>query len=230
MKKIISGIYKITNNVTGEFYIGCSTNIARRWKCHKTRYKATNSKEYNKPLYQAMRQYGLDSFKFEIVEEVEDLDELFNREYEHIEANNACELGYNENYGGENHGRAKLCADDVADIRERYGELESKRIVYLDYCNKIGERGFHKVWNGYTWPGIRMDVYTPENKRYHKYDTGSAGQTNSRTKLSNEEVLSIRSRKDNGEKRADVYEDYKDKMQYGSFTNLWYGCNWKSIA
>ena len=30
----ISGVYKITNTVTGDFYIGSSKNIERRWKAH----------------------------------------------------------------------------------------------------------------------------------------------------------------------------------------------------
>lgn len=229
-KNIVSGIYKITNTSTEEFYVGCSTNIWRRWECHCTRYKNASGKEYNKPLYQAMREYGLKAFKIEILEEVPETEDIFKREYHYIKELNACENGYNEEYGGENHGRAKLCADDVADIRERYGLLESKRSVYIDYSNKIGERGFHKVWNGYTWPDIRMDVYTPENKKYHKNDTGSAGETNSRTRLTNEEVLSIRARKKAGEKREVVYEDYKDRLTSGSFKNLWYGYNWKNVA
>lgn len=231
MSKIItSGIYKITNTVTKEFYVGCSTNIQKRWQTHCTRYKNVSSKEYNKPLYQAMREYGLNSFVIEILEEVPEIENIFKREYFYIKELNACENGYNEEYGGEKHGRAKLCADDVADIRERYGLLESKRNVYIDYSNKIGKKGFHKVWNGYTWPDIRMDVYTPENKAYYKNDTGSAGETNSRTKLTNEEVANIRVRKKAGEKQADVYEEFKDRLTRGSFRNLWYGYNWKNIA
>lgn len=229
-KNIISGVYKITNKETNEFYIGCSTNISQRWESHRTRYKNSSSREYNKKLYRAFREYGLESFTFEILEEVTDFSALFKREAYYINYLCACECGYNEPYGGENHGRAKLCADDVADIRERYALLESKRSVYVDYADKIGERGFHKVWNGYTWPDIRMDVYTPENKKYHKNDTGSPAETNSRAKLTNEEVMSIRARKEAGENKYDVYETYKERMSFGSFKNMWYGYNWKNIA
>lgn len=31
----VSGVYKITNTVTGDFYIGSSKNVKRRWTEHK---------------------------------------------------------------------------------------------------------------------------------------------------------------------------------------------------
>lgn len=66
---IISGIYKITNIVTGDFYIGSSKNIKRRWKDHR---KITTRNKYNSyPLYKDMILYGLGNFKFEILEECE---------------------------------------------------------------------------------------------------------------------------------------------------------------
>lgn len=226
----ISGVYKITNVITNEFYIGCSTNIYKRWSSHKTRFKEKSSKEYNKLLYAAMREYGINNFKFEILEEVNELEDIFEREKIHIIKLDAYENGYNEHANGENHGRAKLTAQDVVDIRERYGEQETKRSVYIDYSNKISPRGFHKIWNGYTWTDILMEVYTEENKTYHKNNTGFKGETNPKTKLSNADVVCIRTRKEARENKEDVYEDYKDKVTFGSFKNIWYGYNWKNIA
>lgn len=230
MEKVLSGVYRITNTLNGKFYIGCSTNIKRRWSAHRTRYKQASNKEYNRPLYKAIREDGIENFNFDILELVDDREKLYSREYFFIKELHACQNGYNEDYGGENHGRAKLTADDVVDIRERYAEHESKRNVYLDYCYKIGERGFHKVWNGYTWPDIKMDVYTKENKDFHKHDTGSPGELNKRTALTNEEVFLIRKKKTEGERARKVYEPFKNKLTFGSFMNIWYGCNWKNIA
>ena len=69
MKKI-SGIYKITNTVTNDFYIGSSKNIKHRWSEHKC--KSTWNRYPNKQLYHDMRKYGLDKFVFEILAEAEE--------------------------------------------------------------------------------------------------------------------------------------------------------------
>ena len=65
----ISGIYKITNTITGDFYIGSSKNVKERWISHKC--KSTWKNYPNNPLYQDMKKYGVDSFAFEILEVVE---------------------------------------------------------------------------------------------------------------------------------------------------------------
>ena len=69
MKKI-SGIYKITNTITGDFYIGSSKNVKRRWRSHKN--PSTWNRYSNNPMYQDMQKYGVDKFAFEILEEVEE--------------------------------------------------------------------------------------------------------------------------------------------------------------
>ena len=67
MKKI-SGVYKITNTVTGDFYIGSSKDVKHRWACHKC---PSTWKNYpNKQLYKDMQKYGVDKFDFQILAEV----------------------------------------------------------------------------------------------------------------------------------------------------------------
>ena len=68
MKKI-SGVYKITNAVTGDSYIGSSKDVKRRWREHKKPSVWKNNP--NNPLYKDMRKYGVDKFDFQILEEVE---------------------------------------------------------------------------------------------------------------------------------------------------------------
>ena len=66
----ISGIYKITNTVTGDCYIGSSNDVKRRWADHK---KPSTWKRFpNNQLYQDMRKYGKDKFVFELLAEVEE--------------------------------------------------------------------------------------------------------------------------------------------------------------
>ena len=72
----ISGIYKITNTVTNNFYIGSSKNVKQRLASHKC--QSTWNKQTNNPMYLDMKKYGVDKFVFEILEvvEVEKLKEI----------------------------------------------------------------------------------------------------------------------------------------------------------
>ena len=65
----ISGVYKITNTITNDFYIGSSKDVKKRWREHKC--KSTWNKCSNNPMYQDMIKYGTDKFAFEILAEVE---------------------------------------------------------------------------------------------------------------------------------------------------------------
>ena len=69
----ISGIYKITNTITGDFYIGSSKNVKKRWYNHRCPSKWEQSPGMK--LYQAFIKYGLNSFTFEIIEETDNLKE-----------------------------------------------------------------------------------------------------------------------------------------------------------
>ena len=60
----ISAVYKIVNMVTGDFYVGSSKNVKKRWASHKW---PSNWKLYpNNPLYQDMQKYGVDKFDFQL--------------------------------------------------------------------------------------------------------------------------------------------------------------------
>lgn len=79
----ISAVYKITNTVTGDFYIGSSKNVKKRWADHKC--KSTWNKCLNNPMYLDMKEFGVDKFSFEILEEVE-IASLKEAEQQFIEA------------------------------------------------------------------------------------------------------------------------------------------------
>ena len=78
----ISGIYKITNTVTGEFYIGSSNDVKQRLACHKC--KSTWKNHPNNPLYKDMQKYGVDKFEFQVIAEIE-IEQLKKTEQEFIE-------------------------------------------------------------------------------------------------------------------------------------------------
>ena len=67
----ISGVYKITNKVTGDFYIGSSKNIKFRWAWHW--WPSAWKKQPNFRLYKDMARLGKDNFTFEVLEETVEL-------------------------------------------------------------------------------------------------------------------------------------------------------------
>lgn len=92
----MTGIYKITNLVDNKFYIGSSKkDIKQRWNRHKWELK--NNRHGNKKLQNAYNKYGLGSFKFEILEIVNDIDLIPEIEKKYIIKYGALErdIGYN---------------------------------------------------------------------------------------------------------------------------------------
>ena len=69
----ISGVYKITNNITGDFYIGSSNDIKHRWASHRS--PSAHKQLPNSKLYKDMTSYGLDNFTIEVIEETDNLKE-----------------------------------------------------------------------------------------------------------------------------------------------------------
>ena len=63
------GVYKITNTVTGDFYVGSSKDVKQRWAAHKK--PSVWKRCPSNPMYLDMQKYGVDKFEFEILEEVE---------------------------------------------------------------------------------------------------------------------------------------------------------------
>ncbi len=85
IKARISGIYKIENTTTGEFYIGSSVDIQKRWKSHNSDLCA--GRHCNCYLQCLWDKYGKDSFVWVILEETESIRmSLIEREQFYIEA------------------------------------------------------------------------------------------------------------------------------------------------
>lgn len=89
-------IYKITNVINGDFYIGKTTKtIQERFKSHLYEASYNRKKTY---LYKAIRRYGEDNFTIKVIECQVDPSELDNRERYWIEK---LKPHYNLTDGGE---------------------------------------------------------------------------------------------------------------------------------
>lgn len=96
------GIYKITNLINGQSYIGQSINIEKRWAQERQSAFNANDKTYNYPISRAFRKYGLDNFQFEVLEECLQA-QLNGREKYWIIQYDTFYNGYNQTLGGDSH-------------------------------------------------------------------------------------------------------------------------------
>ena len=84
-------IYQITNQINGKIYIGkTERTIQERWREHCEDY--LRERCYDRPLYRAMRKYGLSNFTIELLEETDNPEE---REIFWIEQKGSFKHGYN---------------------------------------------------------------------------------------------------------------------------------------
>ena len=131
----ICGVYKITNTITGDFYIGSSKNIKNRWTAHKC--KSTWNKCPNNQLYLDMQKYGVDKFVFEILEEAE-IEQLKEKEQQFIETlkptyNNNNAKGYNVERR-----KKSIRKYNKSDKRKKSQNKYNKK-YYNQLCNYNGE-------------------------------------------------------------------------------------------
>ena len=126
----IIGIYKITNTVTDDFYIGSSKNVKQRWVNHKC--KSTWKNCPGNPMYIDMNRYGVDKFAFEILEIVEP-EKLKETEQKFIET---LKPTYNSNNakGLDIERRKKYCKEyEKSDKRKKCHKEYKKSKKYKKY-------------------------------------------------------------------------------------------------
>ena len=105
--KHLSGIYKITNIITGDCYIGKAIDVFNRVGQHKSLLKYNKHKYRNGDLsilQKAWNKYGKDSFKFETIEicPISELDEREKYWISYYQCNcSKTRHGYNVTDGGE---------------------------------------------------------------------------------------------------------------------------------
>ena len=233
-------IYKITNLINNMSYIGKTNNPNRRWKDHCRLAITKNHKEYDKPLYRAMRKYGIENFSFSILESNLTKEDSGIQEQYWIERYDTYRNGYNASLGGdggsikghckhEANGRALITKEDVIKIRTLFNQGISKRDCYKIIKDKISYFGFTGIWCGRTWDDIMPEVYTEDNITRNAKLGHSVNQDKNRL-FTNTDVEQIRKRKQKGETRLQVFEDYKNIASLSTFDGVWYNRTYKEIV
>lgn len=197
------GIYIIKNKVNNFVYVGQSVDIMCRWYAHKDSAKNEKRQDHYTQIHQAMSLLGVENFYLEVLEycEYSSLDE---REIYWIAYYNSYKNGYNMTPGGnsyreEANGRAVLTKEQVEEIRMAYGNKICFKDVYEKYKGVISKRGLQKVWHFETWKHIYPEVYTDENRLWHKtqakkHQRGNVelGLNNKQRACTEEEIIKMR--------------------------------------
>ena len=94
---IVAYIYQITNKINGKVYVGKTEfSIEKRFKEHCS--DAFKERCEKRPLYSAMRKYGVENFEISLLEETDNPEE---REIFWINEKNSYHHGYNATLGGD---------------------------------------------------------------------------------------------------------------------------------
>lgn len=105
-------IYKATNLLNDKIYIGqTSRKLKERISGHKHSAFTENS---SLKFHKAIRKYGLDSFKWEIIDNAETQDEIHKKEIYWISYYDSFNNGYNMTIGGEG---TKGCSEGINNPR-----------------------------------------------------------------------------------------------------------------
>ena len=90
-------IYQIINDINGKVYIGKTEySLEKRFREHCS--DSQKKTEEHRPLYSAMRKYGLSHFHIELIEET---DRPSEREVYWIKEKKSYSEGYNATHGGD---------------------------------------------------------------------------------------------------------------------------------
>lgn len=143
-------VYKITNKINNKCYIGSSIRVEKRWKEHINAAKNPNSQQYQYPLQQAFRKYGIDNFTFEILrDDFNDEKEMTSFEKDMIIFFNACgDQGYNQTLETTNSGIAsENLQKHLEKIKQKCAKVDSNENIlevyesYHDAARKNGLDG-----------------------------------------------------------------------------------------
>lgn len=160
--QIISGVYCIENTINNKKYIGSSKNIAHRFKRHLCYLR--NKTHVNKHLQSAITKYGIENFKFFILEKCSPED-IFKREQYHIESYD-WDILYN---------KTKIAGSGGADVQRKpiylldlFGNIVKEFKSGLDTSNylnqpKLNYRGI----NTHSITRKKYRLVTPEFYNNH---------------------------------------------------------------
>lgn len=170
-------VYLIENKINNKKYIGKTyLTIEERWKQHcKDALRITME---HRPLYEAIKKYGIENF---IISELEYCENCEEREKYWISYYNSYHEGYNATLGGD--GKAYFEHSDQ-EVIEKYNELKSVKAV-AEYFNcdqdtisiRLKNNGITIPLGGNiygenrSWRAKKVLQLTPQNEIIQEFDS-----------------------------------------------------------
>lgn len=159
-------IYFITNNETGEKYVGKTTNIKRRKNEHFNKLKI--NRHINKKMQNSWNKYGEKAFAFDFIEfDISSEQELNEKEIYYIKKYDSFNNGYNLTLGGDGgNTRGKLSFEDYCFIYIgcQWKGMSLKIAKFLDIDSSTVSSVLRK--KSYLWYKEAADKLDKEEKEY----------------------------------------------------------------
>lgn len=144
------GIYKIENLINHKSYIGQAIDISKRWRRHRDAYNNSTLKEYQYPIYRAIRKYGIENFSFEVLEECL-REELNEKEKFYVEKYDAFFNGYNQTLGGDSSAYPDFMSKEM--VIGIISDLENTNMLQREIADKwqVNISTVNGINTGRTW-------------------------------------------------------------------------------
>ena len=174
IKNKVCGVYKIENTITGDFYIGSSKDVKKRWAHHK--YPSQWKYNPNSPMYKDMQRYGVENFEFTILCEVES-EQLKETEQEFIEM---LQPTYNQMYA------KGLDIERRKEYKKEYNQSEKGKYAKRKYMQS--EKGKETI-KKHSREYMQSEEGKEAIRKYRQSEKGKEIMRNSQRKFSNQPCL-----------------------------------------
>lgn len=135
----VTCVYKITCVVNNKILIGSTTNLYNRIVHYRTDMNKTNPlKHYNKEFYKDLVEYGLKSFKVDIVESYTNISdiELKNKETYYMNLYDSLNPNKGYNLRQDINGHC-ICADSTREIKRMQTKEQWASGIRINHSNKM---------------------------------------------------------------------------------------------
>lgn len=171
-------IYKVTNNISGNIYIGQTVkSLEERKHSHIISSKNPKSK-----FHKALKSYGADNFNWEVIDTANSKDELNQKEIHYITEYNSMENGYNMVSGGNGgYNEFAIKSNRLRNGKSRNDFMKPEAVVKMKMVSEEN--------------GIRLADYTknrPKSERIRIAKLGNKTRTMNGYKHSEETIEKIR--------------------------------------